>query len=81
MDDFDGWFVNRLFLINLIGDIVVCYDKIYMFDVVVLLIEIYCEFVGFCFGDCVVLVKMDFGMVGLMVCYDVCFFSLFCSLV
>ena len=79
-DDPDGRFANRSFLINPTGDIVARYDKIHMFDVAVSPTETYRESAGFRPGDRAVLAKTDFGTVGLTVCYDVRFPSLFRSL-
>lgn len=43
--------------------------------------EIYCEFVGYRLGVCVVLVDMFFVKIGLIICYDFWFLYFFNCLV
>lgn len=73
----DNRFVNRSFLINPDGDIVATYDKIHMFDVQVSETETYTESVGYAPGDRAVLCDAGFAKVGLTICYDLRFPSLY----
>lgn len=74
------WVYNCLFVINFVGEIVGVYWKIYLFDIDM--------DEGFCFfesnfvmlGEQLVVVECLLGWVGLSVCYDLCFPSLFESL-
>ena len=76
-DDPDGRFANRSFLIAPDGDIAAWYDKIHMFDVVISDTESYRESAGYRPGDRAVLARTDIGAIGLTVCYDMRFPSLY----
>ncbi len=76
-EDVDGRFANRQFLIAPDGKIVARYDKIHMFDVSVSETETYRESDGYRPGDQAVLANMPFGKIGLTICYDVRFPTLY----
>jgi len=73
LDDGDGRFANRSFLIAPDGDIAARYDKIHMFDVTVSETETYRESEGFRPGENAVVAETPFARIGLSVCYDVRF--------
>lgn len=75
--DADGRFANRSFLIGPDGAIVARYDKIHMFDVNVSATEVYRESEGYRPGTRAVLAETPFAKVGMTVCYDVRFASLY----
>jgi len=79
-DDPDGRFVNRSFLIAPTGAITVAYDKIHMFDAEISAGETYCESAGFRPGCKQSLARTAVGNIGLTICYDLRFPSLFRSL-
>lgn len=71
--------LNMMFVFDLFGNEVVCYDKIYLFnfekgD------ELFDEVCMICVGDMVVVFDVLFGQVGLLVCYDFCFLELYCCM-
>ncbi len=75
--DADGRFANRSLLIGPDGAIHARYDKIHMFDVAVSETETYRESAGYRPGDRAVLAETPFAKVGLSICYDVRFASLY----
>jgi predicted amidohydrolase len=76
-DDADGRFANRSFLISPTGEVAARYDKIHMFDVDVSATEIYRESQGYRPGALAVLAETPFAKLGMTVCYDVRFPSLY----
>ena len=70
-------FVNRSFLIAPDGSIAARYDKIHMFDVAISETEVYRESSGYAPGSTAVVAETEFGVVGLTICYDLRFPSLF----
>lgn len=76
-DDADGRFANRSFLIGPDGGIAAQYDKIHMFDVTVSETESYRESAGYRPGDRAVLARTPDAVLGLTVCYDLRFPSLY----
>ncbi|MBI1217066.1 MAG: carbon-nitrogen hydrolase family protein [Rhodobacteraceae bacterium] len=79
-DDADGRFANRSFLIAPDGAVAARYDKIHMFDVNVSETEIYRESAGYRPGARAVVADTPFGKVGMTVCYDVRFPTLYRAL-
>lgn len=79
-DDPDGRFANRSFMIDPSGRIAAWYDKIHMFDVQVTEQETYRESAGYRPGERAVIAPTDFGPVGMTVCYDIRFPSLYQTL-
>ncbi len=79
-NDPGGRFVNRSFLISPSGRVVARYDKIHMFDVVVSEVEKYCESAGYKPGKSAVIAKTEFGDIGMTICYDIRFPSLYRTL-
>lgn len=79
-DDPDGRFVNRSFLINPLGDIAKWYDKIHMFDVAVSATETYAESRAYRPGSRAALSKVDDVAIGMTICYDLRFPSLYRTL-
>lgn len=75
--DADGRFANRSFLIGPDGGIVARYDKIHMFDVNVSETEVYRESAGYRPGSKAVLADTPFARIGMTVCYDVRFATLY----
>jgi predicted amidohydrolase len=75
--DADGRFANRSFLIRPDGAIVARYDKIHMFDVDVSETESYRESAGYRPGNAAVLAQTPWGALGMTVCYDLRFPSLY----
>ena len=78
--DADGRFANRSFLIAPDGSISARYDKIHMFDVDVSAAESFRESAAYRPGALAVLAPTPFGAIGLTVCYDVRFGSLYRAL-
>lgn len=78
--DADGRFANRSFLIAPTGEIVARYDKIHMFDVNVSESEVYRESAGYRPGARAVTAATPFATLGLSVCYDLRFPSLYRAL-
>ncbi len=76
-EDADGRFANRSFLIAPDGSIRGRYDKIHMFDVQVTPEETYRESAGYRPGDKAVLAETPFGRVGMTICYDLRFPTLY----
>jgi len=73
IDDPDGRFANRSFLIDPLGNIVGQYDKIHMFDVQISVSETYCESAGYRPGDRAVVADTALGKIGMAICYDMRF--------
>jgi deaminated glutathione amidase len=76
-EDADGRFANRSFLIAPDGSVAARYDKIHMFDVNVSATEVYRESEGYRPGGNAVVVDAGFARIGMTVCYDVRFPSLY----
>ena len=76
-DDADGRFANRSILIQSDGGIAARYDKIHMFDVNVSETEVYRESAAFRPGSQAVVAQTPFAPIGMTVCYDVRFASLY----
>ncbi|WP_018998334.1 carbon-nitrogen hydrolase family protein [Hirschia maritima] len=70
-------FANRSFLINSDGEIVAHYDKIHMFDVEVGDGQSYRESRSYMAGNWAVLADTQFAKIGMSICYDVRFPSLY----
>ena len=68
---------NRSFLIDPNGDVIARYDKIHMFDVDLKGGESYRESRNFRAGDLAVVVDLPWGRLGLSICYDLRFPSLY----
>jgi predicted amidohydrolase len=75
--DTDGRFANRSFLIAPDGSVAARYDKIHMFDVNVSATEVYRESEGYRPGTQAVVADTPFAGIGMTVCYDVRFPSLY----
>ncbi len=76
----DGRLANRSLLIDPEGRIRARYDKIHMFDVHVSETETYRESSGFRPGKQAVLARTPFGILGLSICYDLRFPTLYRAL-
>src|SRR6185312_15564554 len=72
--------VNRSFLIDPSGDLVARYDKIHMFDVELGAGESYRESNNYRPGESAVLADLPWGRLGLTICYDLRFPSLYRAL-
>ncbi|MEM1363983.1 MAG: carbon-nitrogen hydrolase family protein [Pseudomonadota bacterium] len=79
-NDPDGRFANRSFLIDPQGRIEASYDKINMFDVTVSETESYRESSGYRPGTRAVWADMGATRIGLTICYDIRFPSLYRTL-
>jgi predicted amidohydrolase len=75
--DSDGRFANRSFLIRPDASIAARYDKIHMFDVNVSETEVYRESAAFRPGSQAVIAQTPFAPIGMTVCYDVRFATLY----
>jgi deaminated glutathione amidase len=75
--DADGRFANRSLLLTPDGNVAARYDKIHMFDVNVSDTEVYRESHGYRPGDRAVMHDAGFAKIGLSVCYDLRFASLY----
>jgi predicted amidohydrolase len=75
--DADGRFANRSLLISPDGSVAARYDKIHMFDVNVSATEVYRESEGYRPGAKAVVAETSFAKVGMTVCYDVRFPTLY----
>jgi deaminated glutathione amidase len=73
----DGRWANRSFLIDDMGAIAARYDKIHMFDVQLASGEAWRESAAYVPGEQVVTAETPVGRLGLTVCYDIRFPSLF----
>ncbi len=71
---------NRSFLINPAGEITARYDKIHMFDVAINTKESWCESDYIQSGNRAVIAKAGPAMLGLSICYDLRFASLYRTL-
>jgi len=71
---------NRSFMIDPTGEIVAYYDKIHMFDVELGAGESYRESNNYRPGESAVLVDLPWGRMGLTICYDLRFPSLYRAL-
>lgn len=76
-DDPDGRFANRSLLIDPTGGIVARYDKIHMFDVTVSEAETFRESAGYRPGTRAVLAETPWGRIGMTICYDLRFPTLY----
>lgn len=76
----DGRLVNRSLVINEHGLIKARYDKIHLFDVDLETGETWRESATYGAGEQVVAVQTPIGLLGLTICYDIRFSSLFTSL-
>ncbi len=72
--------VNRSFLLAPTGDIVASYDKIHMFDIDLGNGESYRESANYQPGDTAVIADLPWGRLGMTICYDVRFPSLYRAL-
>ena len=72
--------VNRSFLIGPGGDILASYDKIHMFDIDLGNGESYRESANYQPGETAVISDLPWGRIGLTICYDVRFPSLYRAL-
>ena len=75
--DPQGRFANRSFLIDPMGRIMARYDKIHMFDVEVDETEFYRESAGFRPGTRATLAQTPWGGLGMTICYDIRFPTLY----
>jgi len=75
--DSDGRLANRSFLIRPDASIAARYDKIHMFDVNVSETEVYRESAAFRPGSQAVIAQTPFAPIGMTVCYDVRFATLY----
>ncbi|NKB45269.1 MAG: carbon-nitrogen hydrolase family protein [Alphaproteobacteria bacterium] len=73
----DGRVANRTYVLDSDGEIAARYDKIHMFDVDLGNGERYAESSTFAPGDKAVLIDLPWGKLGLTICYDLRFPSLF----
>lgn len=73
----DGRFINRSFLIDPAGEIRARYDKIHMFDVTLSETESYRESAGYQPGGQALVFDTGVAVVGMTICYDVRFPSLY----
>jgi predicted amidohydrolase len=71
---------NRSFLIDRKGDVIARYDKIHMFDVDLAGGESYRESTNYRPGDLAVVADLPWGRLGMTVCYDLRFPSLYRAL-
>ena len=78
-DDGDRW-VNRAFLIDAAGAIIARYDKIHLFDVDLPNGDRYRESAAYAPGDRAVVAATPWGGLGLTVCYDLRFPTLYADL-
>lgn len=72
--------VNRSFLLGPNGDILASYDKIHMFDIDLGNGESYRESANYQPGDTAVITDLPWGRLGMTICYDVRFPSLYRAL-
>lgn len=71
---------NRSFLIGPDGDVIATYDKIHMFDIDLPNGETYRESANYQPGEAAVISDLPWGRIGLTICYDVRFPSLYRAL-
>jgi predicted amidohydrolase len=76
----DGRIANRAFLIGPDGAILARYDKMHLFDVDLPSGERYRESATFAAGDRLALADLQWGRLGLSICYDVRFPALYAAL-
>ena len=75
--DDDGRFANRSVMINAEGEIVAFYDKIHMFDVTLENGETHKESANYQAGSAAVIAPLDGFQLGMSICYDVRFPTLY----
>ena len=75
--DLDGRYANRSILIDASGVVVAQYDKIHMFDVNLSATERYHESRSYRPGSSAVLAQTTWGWMGLSICYDLRFPTLY----
>lgn len=73
----DGRWANRSFVVDDTGAITARYDKMHMFDVDLAVGESWRESNAYVAGDAVATVETPLGRLGLTICYDIRFPSLF----
>ncbi len=76
----DGRIVNRSFLLNAQGEIKARYDKLHMFDIQLANGECYLESEMITPGDRAVITDTPWGKLGMSVCYDLRFATLYRTL-
>ena len=76
----DGRDVNRAYFIDKHGEVIARYDKLHMFDVQLKNGEFYKESDALAAGDKAVLVNTQWGKIGLSICYDLRFATLYRAL-
>ena len=76
----DGSWANRSFVVDDAGDIAARYDKLHMFDVDLETGESWRESNAYRAGEGVTVVETPFGKLGLTICYDIRFPALFDAL-
>ncbi|MHA6333496.1 carbon-nitrogen hydrolase family protein [Qipengyuania sp. CAU 1752] len=77
LDDGEGRWVNRAFVIDDSGEILARYDKMHMFDVDLASGESWRESNAYAAGDRVVTAQTPLGTLGLTICYDIRFPAMF----
>jgi deaminated glutathione amidase len=77
LDDGEGRWVNRAFVIDNNGAIVARYDKMHMFDVDLASGESWRESNAYAAGEKVVTAQTPLGTLGLTICYDIRFPAMF----
>ena len=77
LDDGEGRWVNRAFVIDDSGEILARYDKMHMFDVDLASGESWRESNAYAAGDKVVTTQTPLGTLGLTICYDIRFPAMF----
>ena len=73
--------LNRSFFINNAGKIICYYDKMHLFDVKINQNEIYYESKSFFKGNKIILTNSPWGKIGLTICYDIRFPTLYRNLI
>lgn len=73
LDETGSSLLNRVYLINTLGKIVITYDKIHLFDSYLSEQEVHVESKIYKAGQTIVVEKIPWGNLGFSICYDVRF--------
>ena len=76
----DGRFANRGFVVDSVGEVRATYDKLHLFDVALPNGESWRESAAYAAGQSAVVADTPLGPLGLSICYDLRFPSLFAAL-
>lgn len=77
----DGKIYNICYVFDKNGVLIGKYCKMYLFDIEVIGKVSFKELDIFIVGNDVIVIDIEYGKVGIVICYDICFFELLCLMV